>query len=147
MKRFTKNLLLAVGLLSGSIVTSNAMAPRPALIQAVWDRDAAKIQALLDAGVDINERDDYNGRTALMTAARTGNLEIMDILLSHGADATLHDNENQTALPGTYLIACSFYYSLFGKNPVNNSYNPTGLTSGNAVTIRKAVYDYMQNNK
>lgn len=58
-----------------------------------------------------------------------------------------YTDDKHPALPGTYLIACSFYYSLFGKNPVNNSYIPTGLTTTNALTIRKAIYDYMQINK
>lgn len=58
-----------------------------------------------------------------------------------------YTDDKHPALPGTYLIACTFYYSLFGKNPVNNNYIPTGLTSGNAVTIRKAVFDYMLLNK
>jgi hypothetical protein len=47
------------------------------------------------------------------------------------------------SLFGTYLNACCFYYSIFGKNPVNNTYVPTGMNSADAVTIRKAVYDYL----
>jgi hypothetical protein len=58
-----------------------------------------------------------------------------------------YSDDKHPGLPGTYLIACTFYYSLFAKNPVLNSYIPTGLSSSNAVTIRKAVYDYMQLNK
>ena len=58
-----------------------------------------------------------------------------------------YTDDKHPSLPGTYLIACTFYYSLFGRNPIKNSYLPTGLSSANAVTIRKAVYDYMQLNK
>jgi hypothetical protein len=56
------------------------------------------------------------------------------------------DNKHPS-LAGTYLIACTFYYSLYAKNPVLNTYVPVGLSSANAVSIRKAVYDYMQLNK
>ncbi len=58
-----------------------------------------------------------------------------------------YTDDKHPSLPGTYLIACTFYYSLFGRNPVKNTYLPTGLTLANAVTIRKAVNDYMQLNK
>ena len=58
-----------------------------------------------------------------------------------------YTDDKHPSLPGTYLITCTFYYSLFGKNPVNNVYIPTGLTSSNAITIRKAVNDYMLLNK
>jgi len=32
---------------------------------------------------------------------------------------------------------------LFKKNPVQNTYIPAGMLPDNAVTIRKAVYEYM----
>ena len=52
------------------------------------------------------------------------------------------DNKHP-GLPGTFLIACTFYNSLFNKNPVVNSYLPTGLSINDAILIRKAVNDYM----
>jgi len=52
------------------------------------------------------------------------------------------DNKHP-GLPGTFLIACTFYYSLFNKNPVVNSYVPAGLSINDAILIRKAVNDYM----
>lgn len=52
------------------------------------------------------------------------------------------DNKHP-ALSGTFLIACTFYYSLFNRNPVINSYVPTGLSISDAILIRKAVNDYM----
>jgi hypothetical protein len=52
------------------------------------------------------------------------------------------DNKHP-GLPGTFLITCTFYYSLFNRNPVVNSYLPVGLSINDAILIRKAVYDYM----
>jgi hypothetical protein len=52
------------------------------------------------------------------------------------------DNKHPS-LAGTYLISCVFYYSLFNKNPVNNTYIPTGISTQNASAIRKGVYDFM----
>jgi hypothetical protein len=54
----------------------------------------------------------------------------------------ISDNKHPT-LPGTYAIACAFYYSLFNKNPKDNTYMPDGVSSSDMLTIRKAVYDYM----
>lgn len=136
MKRFIKSLLLAVGLLSGSIVTGNAMTPQPELIRAVWDNDVARVQALLVAGTDINVRDDENGRTALMTAVRTGNVDIMNILLAGGADATLCDNENQTALMfgadfDDDAVALGMIQRLFmvGADATINTQDDVGMTA------------------
>ena len=54
-----------------------------------------------------------------------------------------YTDDKHPGLPGTFLIACTFYYSLFGKNPVVNSYVPAGLSTNDAILIRKAVNDYM----
>jgi len=60
-------------------------------------------------------------------------------------DLYISDNKHPT-LSGTYTAACVFYYSLFKKNPVENTYIPSGMSTENAVTIRKAVYDYLSQN-
>jgi hypothetical protein len=54
----------------------------------------------------------------------------------------ISDNKHPT-LSGTYLTVCVFYHSLFGKNPVDNTYTPSGMSPGDVMTIRKAVNDYM----
>jgi len=54
----------------------------------------------------------------------------------------ISDNKHPT-LSGTYTAACVFYFSLFKKNPIENTYVPSGMSSGNVIAIRKAVYDYM----
>ena len=54
-----------------------------------------------------------------------------------------YSDDKHPALTGTFLIACTFYQSLFNKNPINNTYLPTGMTYQNASAIRKGVYDYM----
>lgn len=54
----------------------------------------------------------------------------------------ISDNKHPT-LSGTYTVACVFYFSMFKKNPVGNTYIPGGMSMVNVVAIRKAVYDYM----
>lgn len=52
------------------------------------------------------------------------------------------DNKHPS-LAGTYMISCVFYFTLFDKNPINNTYLPTGMTSQNASAIRKDIYEYL----
>ena len=47
--------------------------------------DAAIIEALIKGGADPNEKHPL-GRTPLMEASRTGNVDAMKVLLDHGAD-------------------------------------------------------------
>ena len=48
-------------------------------------RNKTTVIDLLDLGFDLNERTD-NGTSALMMAARNGNLAVVEVLIDHGAD-------------------------------------------------------------
>lgn len=52
---------------------------------AVKAGNARALRALLDAGADINTRDDH-GQTALMNAARDGHTEMVRLLIERGAE-------------------------------------------------------------
>ena len=56
-----------------------------ALYEAAGDGDAAKVSALLDGEVDVNERTS-DGSYALNNVAVENDVEIMRILLERGAD-------------------------------------------------------------
>lgn len=60
------------------------------LLAAVRKNDAARVKALLEQGADVNAKSPY-GATALFFAADRGNMEIMNILLDHGADVKVKD--------------------------------------------------------
>jgi ankyrin repeat protein len=51
---------------------------------------------LLDKGARIDDQDN-RGRTALMIAAELGHRSAVELLLAHGADASLLDKQGKTA--------------------------------------------------
>src|SRR4051812_2705844 len=50
---------------------------------------------LIDAGAEIN-RPCEHGRTALQMAAAWGHLDVVQLLIQHGADPTIRDDEGMT---------------------------------------------------
>jgi hypothetical protein len=65
--------------------------------QASATGDLARLQALLDQRVDIEERDS-DGRTPLMLAAEHGQFEVVKALLAHGANPNAPDARGLTPL-------------------------------------------------
>ena len=63
----------------------------------VGDGDLAGVQALLDAGAEVNAKDE-NGWAPLHRAAYGGHEEIAELLISEGADVNAKDNSGYTPL-------------------------------------------------
>ncbi|MGH7144872.1 MAG: ankyrin repeat domain-containing protein [Planctomycetota bacterium] len=70
---------------------------KTALHAAVEKDNRAMVQTLLDHGALIDSRDDH-GATPLMLAARSGDLDLIMMLLDRKADVTLTDQMQQSAL-------------------------------------------------
>ncbi len=69
------------------------------LMAAVRAEDEVLVRWALDQGIGIDAaRPEKTHATALMMAARSGNLEIVKMLLDSGADASLENHKGQTAL-------------------------------------------------
>lgn len=58
--------------------------------------DTIIVKRMLEAGADVNAQD-KRGMTALMVAARYSRKEAVALLLAHGADPSIRDNEGRNA--------------------------------------------------
>lgn len=70
---------------------------RTALMYASSGPFEGAVAFLLKQGAEVNEQGTLEGFTALMTAASEGLVEIVRLLLVHGADPTLVDQDGDTA--------------------------------------------------
>jgi len=60
--------------------------------------DAVKL--LLELGADVNAQDTLDERTALMGAAHKGRNDIVELLVQHGADLSIHDIGSRDTVHG-----------------------------------------------
>ena len=88
---------LVLGLAWIGIVGTVVAGDVDALYEAAGDGDAARVSALLDNGVDVNERTS-NGSYALNNAAVENQIEAMRILLDRGADPNVQNSQGDTPL-------------------------------------------------
>ncbi|MEM7222885.1 MAG: ankyrin repeat domain-containing protein [Pseudomonadota bacterium] len=77
---------------------------RPPLHQAAIGGHTAVALALLSRDVDVNQRMAEIGNTALMLAANRGFLDIVELLLAHGADPNLTAADGWTALEAAEMF-------------------------------------------
>jgi len=68
-----------------------------ALLDATYAGDAARVAALIKAGADVNEANQF-GATPMSQAAQRGDTEVLRLLLKGGADPDSPNAEGETAL-------------------------------------------------
>jgi ankyrin repeat protein len=69
-----------------------------ALWAACYAENSTCIDALIDAGVDINHQNSVSGATALIYAASSGRENVVEQLLAANADPDLKSHDDFTAL-------------------------------------------------
>jgi ankyrin repeat protein len=85
-----RNLIIAITGLMLLMLAGCTRLPTTALTIAAERGDAAKVRKLIAAGANVNEKDEA-GYTALMWAARKGNMEIARALVEARADLNVRD--------------------------------------------------------
>ena len=83
------------------------MGPRNStrLVDAARAGDFDTVLALLQAGHDVDERDEFGG-TALMYAVAARDEKTVRQLIQHGADVTITDDQGRTAASYAALFSC-----------------------------------------
>jgi ankyrin repeat protein len=89
--------LFSIPLLAAALLLLAGCDENTELMKSVMHDRIAEVRGALDAGAEVNERNNY-GWTALMHAARLGNDEIVALLVDKGADINAADNDGWTAL-------------------------------------------------
>lgn len=60
--------------------------------------DIMALNAFFDAGINPNAQDPSDGRTALLSAAARGDMQVLNVLLARRADVNIKDDHGHTAL-------------------------------------------------
>jgi uncharacterized protein len=90
------DLIRVVGVLRIQSAAPLSLNPQD-FIDAAYRGDAAAVQALIEAGVDINAKN-KGGMTALWLASQGGHTAVVETLLARGADVNVKADNGATAL-------------------------------------------------
>jgi hypothetical protein len=91
------NATLDVGMVTATVGIVAMVGPNNPFVKAVNEDDLQTVQALI-ADTDVNVRDADTDKTALDHAVENGNREMVQLLLSHGANVNAVDEFGRTAL-------------------------------------------------
>jgi len=77
---------------------SGVIAPEIDIQEAVITGNLEAVKQHIEAGTDINKKEQMTGSTPLITAATFGKNEIAELLIDAGADLSIQNNDGATAL-------------------------------------------------
>src|SRR5882672_4430766 len=80
-----------------TVTVSSQEKPGDAFYSAIRANDLPRLNAMLAAGANVNEKDERD-ITPLMYSAWVGSADAMKVLLEHGADPNLTNSSGSTAL-------------------------------------------------
>ncbi len=104
--------------------------PKVDLHTATFMNNIAAVKQNIDAGVDINKKDQY-GSTPLIVASLFGKTEIASLLIDADADLNIKGKDGSTALhTASFYCRTEIVKALLAKGAdksIKNSYNSTAL--------------------
>ena len=139
-----RTLLPAILLLAASAAASQFISLDDTIDQffaAARKGDAAAVEALLKKGVDVNAKWRYD-QTALFPACDRGHIEVVKVLLAHGAKVDIHDSFYH-ATPMSWAIEHGHYdiVKLLVQNGGSRDEALKGAVDGNLPDLVKFVLD------
>jgi len=145
MKTKPKAMLAITLLIALAACVQDNSRPGVGIHLAALQGNVEVIRQHIEAGSDLNEKDDY-GSTPLIIAATFGKTEVAKALIEAGADLNLTNNDGGTALhAAAFLCRPEIVRSLLEKGADRNMKDGFGNTPLEAVSAPfdavKGVYD------
>ncbi len=90
-----------------------------AFLDAIAKGQQEEVSHLLDAGADINSKDQEHGEGAIHLASKFGDKELIEFLINQGANVEDRDDQGRTALFITDVASEIFEYLLASGADIN----------------------------
>jgi hypothetical protein len=128
---------------------SGVMAPDIELQEAVITGNLEAVQQHIEAGTDINKKEQMTGSTPLITAATFNKTEIAEVLIDAGADLSIQNNDGATALHvAAFFCRVEIVQMLMDAGADKSVRNNFGVTARESVMGPfpqvKPIYEMMQ---
>lgn len=127
--RILSILVLFTFILLLTMLESSRAASVDDLILAVWRFDTAKAAALIDSGVDINTSDGKGTYPLILACSYRDNDEMIELLLSKGADPNVHGPNGETPLGLAAKYSLKAVQMLVDKGAELNARYDPGFTA------------------
>ena len=85
-------------LVAGLLLPVTLLSQKSELLDKVRSNDLEAVKALVEAGVDLNEREEFYNMTPLILACNSNYTEVAKVLIDGGADIHLRADNGATAL-------------------------------------------------
>lgn len=118
---------------------------KTALAYAAANGNEYMINCILQAGADINARDNLNKTPLMYAVSRAGNLKIVELLLEAGANPSVIDIKNNSVLMYAVLYGdLPIVKMLLKKNHNMNLVNHVGLNVLNLAITQNAEFQVIE---